>query len=106
MGLEFCVYAHVSTCVYERENWGFLRRKCFLKAIGGWVGGWWVVVVFSLNFEGKSGSSKGTGEGVLIKVDHAGFGNKETTRPVSIITDLSSLVTPTSKRNNGINFFD
>lgn len=69
--------------------------------------GWWVVVVvFLLYFEGKSGSSKGIGEGMLIKVDHAGFGNKKTTRPVSIVTNLSSLVTLTPQRNNGINFFD
>lgn len=39
----------------------------------------------------KSGSSGETGEGILIKINHAGFGNKKPLGLASILTYLSSL---------------
>ena len=62
-------------CLCDIENQGFIKGKNPLIAMGGWGV---VFVCFHCILRGKvskSGSHEEIGEGVLVKVGHARFGN-------------------------------
>ena len=79
---------------------GRYREPGFIRSRNPWPykNGWEFFIVFCcfhcilMGRVSKSGSSGESGEGILIKINHAGFGNKKPLGLASILTYLSSLI--------------